>query len=278
VQAPYPTKDAVSPARTAVEAGDDAYVEIRDVSKWYTTRDRKVHALDSAHLSIRRGEFIALLGPSGCGKSTLLMMVAGLLPLSDGVISIDGRVVDRPQTDIGIVFQNPVLLDWRRALDNVMLQIEMRGLKRAAYRDRAMALLESVGLGGFENLFPFELSGGMQQRVALCRALVHDPPILLMDEPFSALDALTRDQLNLDLQRIWQESGKTAVFVTHSISEAIFLSDRVAVMSERPGRFEEVFTIDLPRPRALAIRDTPGFVDYSRMIREIFERRGVLRG
>jgi NitT/TauT family transport system ATP-binding protein len=251
-------------------------VEIRDVSKHYPTRDGLVHALDRVSFVIQGGEFVSLLGPSGCGKSTLLMMVAGLLAPSDGAIAIDGRRVAGPQTEVGIVFQNPVLLDWRRTIDNILLQIEMRRLNTTEYRPRAMDLLQSVGLGGFEDKYPFELSGGMQQRVSICRALIHNPPLLLMDEPFSALDALTRDQFNLDLQGIWEQHHKTAIFVTHSIAEAVFLSDRVVVMSPRPGRIETILDIDLPRPRTLDMRETPEFARHSRAIRDIFQARGVL--
>ncbi|MBI3077200.1 MAG: ATP-binding cassette domain-containing protein [Deltaproteobacteria bacterium] len=194
-----------------------------------------------------------------------------------GTITIEGKPVQGPQTQLGIVFQSPVLLDWRRVLDNVMLQIEVRRLRRDQYQKRAEQLLASVGLEGFEHKYPFELSGGMRQRVAICRALIHDPPLLLMDEPFGALDALTREQMILDLQKLWLESQKVVFFVTHSIPEAVFLSDRVVVMSPRPGKVEEIFTIDLPRPRHLDIRETKEFAAYAKAIRDIFQAYGVLK-
>jgi NitT/TauT family transport system ATP-binding protein len=254
-----------------------ARISIDGVSKYYETRDGEVHALDNASLEIREGEFISLLGPSGCGKSTLLLMIAGLIPRSTGTIEIDGKEVDGAYTDLGIVFQEPVLLDWRKVLANLMLQIEMRGLDKARYRERARELLELTGLTGFEDRFPYELSGGMRQRVAICRGLVHDPPLLLMDEPFGALDALTRDQLNFDVQQIWLRSPKTVVFVTHSIAEAVYLSDRVVVMSPRPGKVEEILEIDLPRPRPLSVRETPEFGQYTNEIRRVFNSLGIIR-
>jgi NitT/TauT family transport system ATP-binding protein len=204
-------------------------------------------------------------------------MTAGLVPMTSGTITIGGTQVRGPYTDLGIVFQDPVLLDWRSVIDNVLLQIEIRGMDKARYRARALELLELVGLSGFENRNPYELSGGMRQRVSIVRALVHDPPLLLMDEPFGALDALARDQLNLDLQNIWLGSNKTVFFVTHSISESVFLSDRVVVMSPRPGKIVEILDIDLPRPRHLSIRETPEFGAYSKEIRRIFTSLGILR-
>jgi NitT/TauT family transport system ATP-binding protein len=251
-------------------------VDIDRVSKTYETSGEPVHALKEASLSMKPGEFVSLLGPSGCGKSTLLMILAGLVKATTGSVTIDGHVVDEPQTELGIVFQDHVLLDWRRVLSNVLLQVEMRGLNKKDYVDRARELLALVGLKGFDDRYPFELSGGMRQRVSICRALLHDPGLLLMDEPFGALDALTRDQLNLDVQSIWMRSPKTVVFVTHSINEAVFLSDRVVVMSPRPGRIEQIIEIDLPRPRPLAIRETPEFGEYTRQILDTFYSLGIL--
>ena len=222
------------------------------------------------------GEFISLVGPSGCGKSTLLLALAGLTPYTSGRIAIDGKLVERPYTDIGIVFQEPFLLEWRTVLRNVMLQAEMRGLDQSLYADRAQALLDRVGLAQFKDRLPHELSGGMRQRASICRALLHDPPLLLMDEPFGALDALTRDDLNLELQDIWARSPKTVFFVTHSIGEAVLLSDRVAIMSPRPGRIAEIMSIDLQRPRGLDMRETAEFGVYARRIREVFTSLGVL--
>jgi len=252
-------------------------IAIDDVSKVYAVRGGTVEAVRRLTLTINAGEFVSLVGASGCGKSTLLTMVAGLVPASRGQIRIDNLAVTRPQTDIGFVFQDPVLLDWRRALDNVMLSVEGRNLPLADYRERGLRLLQSVGLAGFENRYPYELSGGMRQRVSICRALIHDPPVLLMDEPFGALDALTREQLMLDLLRVWQERRKTVLFVTHSISEAVFLSDRVVVLTQRPARIQETITIDLPRPRGLKVRQSLEFVRYTERILDIFQAQGILR-
>src|SRR5205807_3536824 len=191
-------------------------LSLAGLSKVYATRDGPVRALDQVSFQVRRGEFLSVVGPSGCGKSTLLMIAAGLISPSSGTVSMDGHIVMRPRTDIGIVFQNPVLLEWRTALGNVMLQAEAKRLDRAAADRRARELLAGVGLGGFERKYPHELSGGMRQRVSLCRALIHNPDQLLMDEPFGALDALTRDQLVLDLQQIWNERRMTVLFITHS--------------------------------------------------------------
>ncbi|MFC2019575.1 ABC transporter ATP-binding protein [Chloroflexota bacterium] len=251
-------------------------VQITNLSKTYHTRDGAVHALDKVSFNMKAGEFISVVGPSGCGKSTMLLIVAGLIPKSHGKVVVGGVSVDKPYTNLGIVFQDAVLLDWRKVISNIMLQVEIRGLDKEYYEQRALELLASMGLEGFEHKYPFELSGGMKQRVSICRALIHDPPLLLMDEPFGAIDALTRDQMNLDLQRLWMERKKTVIFVTHSIMESVFLSDRVIVMSPRPGKIDEVIDIELPRPRRLAVRESPKFGEYARRIRNIFEARGVL--
>jgi NitT/TauT family transport system ATP-binding protein len=256
---------------------DQAYLCMQGLSKVYATHDGPVRALDGVSVQAGRGEFLSVLGPSGCGKSTLLMIAAGLLRPTSGAVIIDGRPVTGARTNIGIVFQNPVLLEWRTALENVMLQAEAKKLARAAAQGRARNLLGAVGLSGFEDKYPHELSGGMRQRVSLCRALIHNPPQLLMDEPFGALDALTRDQLVLDLQEIWSERRMTVLFITHSVPEAVFLSDRIVVMTPRPGRVDRVIDIDLPRPRTLAMRETPEFANYSRKILALFLARGVLR-
>jgi NitT/TauT family transport system ATP-binding protein len=255
-----------------------AFVAIERVSKRYATRDGDVLALDDLSIDVKRDEFVSIVGPSGCGKSTLMLMVAGLVMPTAGRIAVDEVEVTKPQTKLGIVFQEPELLEWRTVMANLMLQAEIRGLDRAYYSKRAMNLLERVGLGAFANRLPFELSGGMQQRTSICRALLHDPPLLLMDEPFGALDALTRDDLNLELQEIWMSSRKTVLFVTHSISESVFLSDRVIVMSPRPGRVAATLEINLPRPRELRARETPEFGEYTNRIRDIFTSLGVLRG
>ena len=260
-------------------SGDDrGSVELRGVAKTYRRAGRETHALDPIDLSIRAGEFLAIVGPSGCGKSTLLRIVAGLHLASAGETRVAGRIVDRPQTDLGVVFQSPVLLDWRTALDNVLVQVELRGLDPRAYRDRALRLLDQVGLAEFADRFPHELSGGMRQRVAIARALIHDAPLLLMDEPFGALDALTREQMRLDLEALWLATRKTVLFITHSIDEAVLLADRVVVMSPRPGRIERVFEPALPRPRGLEARRTREFTDTAQAITDIFLARGVLHG
>ena len=261
----------------APEPTPPPYLDVRGLSKVYASRDGTVRALDHVSLNGGRDAFISIVGPSGCGKSTLMMIAAGLMPPSSGVVAIEGAAVDRPRTDIGIVFQSPVLLEWRTALGNVMLQAEAKRLERSSAERRARDLLAAVGLAGFEHKYPHELSGGMRQRVSLCRALIHDPPQLLMDEPFGALDALTRDQLVLDLQRICHERRIGVLFITHSVAEAVFLSDQVIVMTPRPGRIDRLIDIDLPRPRTLAMRDTPEFSHYCREILDLFLARGVLR-
>jgi NitT/TauT family transport system ATP-binding protein len=253
-----------------------AFVSVDAVEKTYHARERALRALAPTTFELGRGEFVSIVGPSGCGKSTLLMLIAGLIPVTSGEIVIQGERVRRPYTDLGVVFQQDALLAWRSVLDNVLLQIDVRRLARRGYEPTARALLARVGLAGFEAYYPSELSGGMRQRVALCRALVHDPPLLLMDEPFGALDALTRDQMVLDLQRLWLEERKTVLFITHSIWEAIFLADRVVVMSPRPGRIAATLPIDLPRPRRLAHRESPEFGRYATEVREHFRAFGLL--
>jgi NitT/TauT family transport system ATP-binding protein len=257
-------------------AGSAALIDARSISKVFRSDNETVAALRDVTFSIEPGEFVSLLGPSGCGKTTLMLILVGLIGADAGEAWIDGRRITAPFTDVGIVFQSPELLDWRTTLENVLLQIEVRRLPLRQFAKRARELLAQVGLGGFENRYPYELSGGMKQRVALCRALIHDPEILLMDEPFGALDALTRDQMNLDLQRLWLEKRKTAVLVTHSIDEAVFLSDRIIVMTPRPGKVAEIITIDLPRPRTFDCKDTPQFAAFTSHIRKKFFDLGVL--
>ena len=254
------------------------YVEIAGVGKTYRRARRETHALECIDLAVRTGEFLAIVGPSGCGKSTLLRIVAGLNPPSTGEVRVAGRGVAGPQTDLGIVFQSPVLLDWRTALANVLIQVELRGMDPGAYRERAVRLLEQVGLKDFVDRYPHELSGGMRQRVAIARALIHDAPLLLMDEPFGALDALTREQMRLDLEALWLATRKTVLFITHSIDEAVLLADRVVVMSPRPGRIEQIMDIRLPRPRGLGARRAPEFREATERITDIFLARGVLHG
>ena len=243
-------------------------IEYERVRKIYNSGNDEVIALEEVSFGVESEEFVTVVGRSGCGKSTLLKITAGLLPATGGEVRVAGIAVKSPLTNIGVVFQSPVLLAWRKALDNVLLQIEARGLDVDAYRKRALELLELTGLRGFENKYPNELSGGMQQRVSISRALIHEPPLLLMDEPFGALDAITRDEMNLELLRIWSESKKTVLFITHSIPEAVFLGDRVVVMTPRPGKVADIMTIDLPRPRSTALRDDQKFIGYVRKIRE----------
>ena len=226
-------------------------IELTDVSQTFTTRSGAVEALRGIDLKVAAGEFVTIVGRSGCGKSTLLRLVAGLIEPTGGRILVDGVAVTGPRRDIAMVFQKPALLPWRSVLDNVLLPTEFAGKRRSAFKDRAHQLLDVVGLEGFWNKLPHELSGGMQQRVALCRSLLLQPRVLLMDEPFSALDALTRNELAVELQRIHMENLATVVFVTHSIEEAVILADRVVVMSPRPGQIRKVLDIGIPRPRTL---------------------------
>jgi NitT/TauT family transport system ATP-binding protein len=267
---------AMNPAATGGGA-EPAFIHVNAVSKTYESNSGDIIAIETLDFGIGAHEFVSIVGPSGCGKSTLLMILSGLLPPTAGLVVIGKQPVNGPYTKLGIVFQQDALLDWRTVIQNVMLQADIRGLDKTAMKLRAHELLRLVKLDGFEDKYPHHLSGGMRQRVAICRALLHDPDLLLMDEPFGALDAFTRDQLNIDLLRFWHETRKTVVFVTHSIPEAVFLSDRVIVMTPRPGRIEDVVTINLPRPRRLSMRDMPEFAEYTRRITSIFESVGVLR-
>jgi NitT/TauT family transport system ATP-binding protein len=226
-------------------------IRLSGVSRTFDGRSGRVEALRGIDLDVAEGEFVAVLGRSGCGKSTLLRMIAGLLPATAGEITVGGTPIGRPRRDIAMLFQRPALLPWRSVLDNVLLPVEIFGWQRARHRDRARELLDLAGLGGFEKRLPHELSGGMQQRVALCRSLIGEPRVMLMDEPFSALDALTREELSGELQRVHMETKATVVFVTHSIDEAVLLADRVVVLSPRPGRIRRVVPVDIPRPRTL---------------------------
>ncbi len=249
-------------------------IVVSSLEKTYATRGRtQVQALAGISVEIEAGEFITIVGQSGCGKTTLLKILAGLLQRSAGSVTLRGQPVDEPSRDIGIVFQDPVLLPWRTVFDNVMLPVEVLGLDRRSSAKRGRDLLGLVGLRGFEEKYPHELSGGMRQRVAIARALVHDPSLLLMDEPFGALDAMTREFMNLELLRIWKESGKTIVFITHSIPEAAFLADRVIVMSARPGRIKEIVEVRLPRPRDLDMMASDEFGVYTRRIRHLFDAK-----
>jgi NitT/TauT family transport system ATP-binding protein len=251
-------------------------IRISGVSKTYRTRDGDVPSLKPLDFHINDGEFFVVVGPSGCGKSTLLKMISGLLPPSSGEILVDGKQVTEPHGNVGIVFQNALLLPWRSVLANVMLPIDMKRLPRAQYRQRAMELLKLVGLEGFEKKLPWQLSGGMQQRASICRALVHDPRIMLMDEPFGALDAMTRERMNVELQRIQRETGKTILLITHSIPEAVFLGDRVLVMTERPGSIAAIYDVPLGRERSLDVMADPVFTQLVQQIRKHFFTQSAL--
>jgi len=252
-------------------------IAVSRLEKTYLTRaGSRIRALADVTLDVAAGEFVTIVGPSGCGKTTLLRVLGGLLAASSGSVELLGRRVAGPSRNVGMVFQDPVLLPWRTVLENVMLPVAVLRLDRRTHHRRALDLLGLVGLAGFEDKYPHELSGGMRQRVSLARALVHDPALLLMDEPFGALDAMTREAMNLELQRIWRESGKTVAFITHSIPEAAFLGDRVVVMSPRPGRIVDVVPIDLERPRDLDMLGSDAFGSYTRTIRHLLGPKGWL--
>jgi NitT/TauT family transport system ATP-binding protein len=254
-------------------------IELAGVSKMFvTTAGELVHALDRASLVVDPGEFITVVGASGCGKTTLLRLVAGLERCTSGTIAVNGAPQVGPSEQAGIVFQDPTLLPWRTVLQNVLLPAEVLRLDKRTLASRAKALLETVGLKDFQNKYPHELSGGMRQRVAIARALVTDPAMLLMDEPFGALDALTRDQMNLELLDIWSATHKTVLLITHSITESVFLADRVIVMSPRPGRVVEELAIDLPRPRTLDMINNEAFGKYVRRIRGLLDAGAQMRG
>jgi NitT/TauT family transport system ATP-binding protein len=254
----------------------DPQIVMRNVTKRFRRGDKETLALSAVDLEVGRGELLAVVGPSGCGKSTLLRLVAGLLRGSDGETRVDGELVDKPRTDVGIVFQKATLVDWRTVFGNVMLQAELRGLDTAEFRQRARVLLEAVGLKDFHDCYPYELSGGMQQRAAIARSLLHKPPMLLMDEPFGALDALTREQLRIDLEALWMVNRMTIILITHSVDEAVALADRVIVMSPRPGRVERIFDVPMARPRGLHVRKLPVFIELVEEITNLFLTRGVL--
>ncbi len=245
-------------------------IQMSQVHKVYpplSSNGLPVQAIENISLTVEGGEFVSVVGPSGCGKSTLIKMLAGLLPITSGSIHVNGHLVRGPHSDIGIVFQSPVLLKWRSVLDNILFPVDILRQPREKYVQRAEELLRLVDLWDFRHDYPRVLSGGMQQRAAICRALLHDPSLLVMDEPFSALDAFTREEMNLELLRVWSERQKTILFITHSIPEAVFLSDRVVVLSERPSVVDCIFEIGLPRPRTNDLRYTQPFQEYNRAIR-----------
>jgi NitT/TauT family transport system ATP-binding protein len=254
----------------SVSARDPA-VRVQDLTKIFEQRT----ALASVSFEVRDNEFVAVLGPSGCGKSTALRLVAGLARPTSGRVLQRGIQVDGPVGDAAMVFQSPVLLPWRRTIENVLFNAEMRGLPAGRYRERASELLRLAGLEGFDRSYPHELSGGMQQRVAICRALLLEPSLLLMDEPFGALDVITRERMTFELQRIWMAMKSTVLFVTHSITEAVLLSDTIVVLSARPGRVKSVIPVGLPRPRTTKTLSDPGFVKLASEVREHIEGEGA---
>ena len=235
-------------------------IEVKDLCKSYQTREGSIAALDRLSFSVGSQEFVSVLGPSGCGKTTVLKIIAGLVQASDGTVKVAGEFVSGARSEVGMVFQTPALMRWRNVINNVKLPAEILGLDRQRSISRAKDLLNLVGLGDFAGKYPNELSGGMQQRVSIARALIHDPSILLLDEPFSALDAMTRNKLNVELLRIWSESRKTSLLITHSIPEAVFLSDRIVVLSARPAKVLEIVDIPLPRPRTPEMRVSTEFI------------------
>jgi NitT/TauT family transport system ATP-binding protein len=244
-------------------------IEVENLTKIYSTRNNEVLALDRISFDVCNQEFFCIVGPSGCGKTTLLKILAGLLPRSSGRVLLRGQEVDGPQHGIGMVFQSPFLLKWRTSLQNVLLPVEVQKLNLAEYTEKAFFLLDLIGLKGFEDKYPRELSGGMQQRVAIGRALIYNPALLLMDEPFGALDAITREEMSHELLHIWEKTRKTIIFITHNITEAVFLGDRVAVLTSRPGRIARIIPIDLPRPRTAEVKLTRRFSELSKEIYDL---------
>lgn len=251
-------------------------VSIDAVTKIFTTKQKRFRALDPISIDIEPGEFVSFVGPSGCGKSTLMLMVAGLIASTEGEVRIAGAPVTEPYTDIGIAFQDHLLLDFRTAMDNVMLQAQVRNLDKRAIRAAADGLFEQLKIAHAADRYPNQLSGGMRQRVSIARSLVHNPPLLLMDEPLGALDALTRLEVRSDLERLWMEHRPTVLFITHSVDEAVSLSDRVIVLSPGPGRIVEEVTIPLPRPRPMTLGDSPELLEYAEHIYSTFRAVGVL--
>lgn len=248
-----------------------ATLAFRGVGLTYPSSRGPVEALRELEVELPAGAFVSVLGPSGCGKSTLLKLACGLLRPTVGAVHLDGTPVSGPRREVGIVFQQPTLLPWKTVLDNVMVPARAMGLDDRSHRERAQQLLAMVRLDGFARHYPRELSGGMQQRVGIARGLIHDPSVLLMDEPFAALDAMTRERMMAELQRIWLSTGKTVLFITHSIPEAVFLSDRIVVMSPRPGRVLKLIDVDLPRPRDIATMASPRFVELANLLRREFD-------
>lgn len=253
----------------------DNWISVEGLYKEYRPKNSSpVSALEDINLTVKQGEFISIVGPSGCGKTTLLKILAGLHDITKGNVTLAGQKVSGPSRNIGMVFQSATLLPWKTIAENIMVPIDIQKLDKEEYAQRAEELIKLVDLQDFKDKYPSQLSGGMQQRAGICRALVHDPQVLLMDEPFGALDAMTREFMNLELLKIWSESQKTVVLVTHSIPEAVLLSDRVVVLSARPGRLAEIVDIDLPRPRTMDSLGTPEAVEYLQRIRRHFNAAG----
>ncbi len=263
------------PAAQSVQPLPDL-IRVQGLTKTFGQGASELVAVNDIDLTVRRGEFVVVVGPSGCGKSTVMRMLAGLTPPTAGTIHYGDQLLDGPRRDVGVVFQAPILFPWRTVLENVLLPIDVQRRGRPANIGRAKDLLDLVGLADFADRYPRQLSGGMQQRVGIVRALVHDPEVLLMDEPFGALDAMTRDHMNVELQRLWQTSGKTVVFITHSIPEAVFLADRIVVMTARPGEIAEILPVDLPRPRDFDAMSSPEFGAIVRRIRTHFGSHGAI--
>ncbi|HZQ09299.1 MAG TPA: ABC transporter ATP-binding protein [Anaerolineae bacterium] len=249
--------------------GAEPRIVIDNATKYYQTKTGQTHALEKFSATIREGELVCILGPSGCGKTTLLWAMSGLHPLTSGRILLDGTPVTGPRPEIGMVFQDANLLPWRNLKQNILFPFEIKHLNPQPYEERIQHLLQTVGLAGFENKYPRELSGGMQQRASIVRCLSFDPSVLLMDEPFGALDAFTRDEMNLLLLQLWAENKKTIAFVTHSIAEALFLADRILIMTPRPGRLAKEFIVELPRPRTLDMQTSPYFIQSVKEIKDI---------
>ena len=254
------------------------FIEINNIRKEYKSARGRVLALEDVTFSVSEGEFVVIVGPSGCGKSTLLKIVAGLLPFDKGEVKIGGKSVEGPARDVGLLFQNSVLFRWKTVIGNVLAPIELMGLKKKDYLHKAHELIDLAKLSGFERKYPMELSGGMQQRVAICRALIYDPKVILMDEPFGALDAMTRDKMNLEVLRIWREQKKTILFVTHSIYEASFLADKIIALRERPCRVRDIIDVELPRPRTLDVRATTAYGQYVCKLYSLLEEEEIGKG
>ena len=267
----HPVTEPTASTPSARAAGPPL-IAIEHATKRYKTRTGSVLALEDLSLDVREGEFVCILGPSGCGKSTLLWAMSGLHPLTSGVIRLGGVPITGPHPDIGMIFQDANLLPWKTLWQNILFPFEIKRRDPKPFLGRIRALIGELGLSGFENKMPRELSGGMQQRASIVRCLGFDPGVILMDEPFGALDAFTRDEMNLLIQKLWMDTGKTIVFVTHNVTEALFLADRVAVLSPRPGRLAHVFDVDLPRPRTIGQTFEPAFIEQVLRVKHTIER------